>query len=178
MDLLPDSEQAALSTALGQSLAKIAQQLGLPVKVAAAVSQERAQRAMDRLSSMEDTKPTGGQVARYAGIGGGGGAATAALSNIIEGYTRQPHGPGLRGHLSALGRAAVRADKNPGVGDKLRSVAATAVKGALGAGVLPLVRSGTDRGAERKVLRKYINQYEPSGMQLPPTPSQPPVTNA
>ena len=124
----------------------------------AEVSPERARRAMDRLSDMEGTKATGGQVARYAGIGGGGGAAIAALGNVIEGYAKQTKAPGLKGHLAALGRAAVRADKNPLVGDKIRSVASTAVKGALGAGVIPLARAGTDRGAERRLLKKYIQE--------------------
>lgn len=125
---------------------------------AATVSPETARRAMDRLSGMEETKPGVGQVARYAGIGGGGGAAIAALGNVIEGYKR-PTSPGIKGHLAALGRAAVRADKNPRVGDKVRSIASTAVKGALGAGVIPLARTGTDRAAERRTLKKYIAQH-------------------
>jgi hypothetical protein len=124
----------------------------------ATVSPETARRAMDRLSGMEEVKPGVGQVARYAGIGGGGGAAIAALGNVIEGY-RRPTTPGIKGHLAALGRAAVRADKNPKVGDKIRSIASTGVKGALGAGVIPLARSGTDRASERRVLKKYIAQH-------------------
>lgn len=123
----------------------------------AAVSPERARRAMDRLSDMEDTKATPGQVGRYAGIGGGGGAAIAAIGNVIEGYKR-PTTPGVKGHLAALGRAAVRADKNPTVGAKVRSIASTGVKGALGAGVIPLARSGTDRSAERHLLKRYIQE--------------------
>jgi hypothetical protein len=57
----------ALHDCLVDALGKLAGQCGLKV---AEVSSERARRAMDRLSSMEDTKPTVGQVARYAGIGG------------------------------------------------------------------------------------------------------------
>jgi hypothetical protein len=123
----------------------------------AEVSPERARRAMDRLGDMENTKATPGQVGRYAGIGGGGGAAIAAIGNVIEGY-KKPTSPGIKGHLVALGRAAVRADKNPTVGAKIRSIASTGVKGALGAGVIPLARSGTDRSAERRLLKKYIQE--------------------
>ena len=123
----------------------------------AEVSPERARRAMDRLGDMENTKATTGQVGRYAGIGGTGGAAIAAIGNVIEGY-KKPTTPGIKGHLAALGRAAVRADKNTTVGAKIRSVASTGVKGALGAGVIPLARSGTDRSAERRLLKKYIQE--------------------
>ena len=147
--------EEAQQQGLFDALSKLAVQCGLKV---AEISPEKARRAMDRLSSMEDTKPTIGQVGRYAGIGGGGGATIAALGNVIEGYTKQPRGPGLKGHLAALGRAAVRADKNPLAGDRVRSIASTAVKGALGAGVIPLARSGTDRASERKILKKYIQQ--------------------
>jgi hypothetical protein len=166
MELLTQAEQVGMGMALSQSLAKIAQHLGLPEKVAATVSQERAQRAMDRLNGMEDTKPTLGQVGRYAGIGGLGGSAIKALGNVIEGY-KKPTTPGLKGQLLAVGKAAVKGDTNKAVASRIRSVASTGVTGALGAGVLPLARTGTDRSAERRVLRKYINQYEPNGLQMP-----------
>lgn len=146
------------------------------LKLSATISQERAQRAMDRLSGMEDTKLTAGQVGRYAGIGGVGGTAIKALGNVIEGYKR-PTTPGLKGQLLAVGRAAVKGDTNKTLGSRVRSVAAAGATGALGAGVLPLARTGTDRSAERKVLRKYINQNEPNGLRMPTAPAAP-VTNA
>lgn len=156
MDLITPSEQVEMSLQLGKSLGKIARCLGLH-KVA--VSQERAVRALDRLDRMNDTKPTAGQLGRYAGIGGAGGAAISALSNVVEGYKR-PTTPGLKGHLLALGQAAVRAEKNPTTASKVRSVAASATRGALGGGAIPLLRNVADRHAEQKVLKNYVSQYE------------------
>lgn len=151
---MPLSYEEAMSYLLVDAIEKIAQRAGVKV---AAVSPEKARRAMDRLSAMEDTKPGIGQVARYAGIGGIGGTGIKAVGNIIEGY-KKPTTPGLKGHLLALGRAAVKSDVNKTLGSKIRSVASTGVTGALGAGVIPLARSGTDRAAERKVLKRYIQE--------------------
>jgi len=103
----------------------------------ATVSPEQARRSLDRLDTLEQSKPTVRQLGRYGGIGAVGGAAIGAMGNAIE------HGGALRG-------ATPKA--------KLLNVAANSVKGALGGGAIPLVRSGLDRRAEQGTLRKFMRE--------------------
>lgn len=103
----------------------------------ASISPDQARRSLDRLDSLERSKPTLGQVGRYGMIGGLGGAAIGAVGNAIEGG-------------SALKGATPKA--------KMLNVAANAAKGALGGGALPLLRAHSDRHAEMGTLRKYMNQ--------------------
>lgn len=103
----------------------------------AAVSVDQARRSLDRLDTLERNKPTTGQVARYGGIGALGGAAAGAVGNIIE------HGSALKGDtLKAKGL----------------NLAASAAKGAIGGGALPLLRAHSDRHAEMGTLRNFMNQ--------------------
>jgi hypothetical protein len=139
-------------------LCKVASYTGVLQKTAL-VSQPRAARALDRLDTLNENKPTLGQVGRYAGIGGVGGAAISSLGNVVEHY-KPPTTPGIKGHLLALGQAAVKAEKNPTVSSKVRLVAANTMKGALGGGAIPLLRSAADRHAEQKVLREYLVQQQ------------------
>lgn len=106
----------------------------------AAVSADQARRSLDRLDTLERNSPTVGQVARYGGIGALGGAAAGAIGNAIE------SGNPLRG-------ATPKA--------KVLNMAASAAKGAIGGGALPLLRSHSDRHAEMGTLRKFMGQQEP-----------------
>lgn len=103
----------------------------------AAVSVDQARRSLDRLDTLERNKPTVGQVARYGGIGALGGAAAGAVGNAIEG------GGALKG-------ATPKA--------KALNLAASAAKGAIGGGALPLLRSHSDRHSEMGTLRKFMVQ--------------------
>jgi hypothetical protein len=99
-----------------------------------AVSDEHAQKAIERLDSLEKNHPTVGQLGRYGAIGAVAGPAISAVGNIIE--------------------------RKPAFGS-LRNVAASAVKGGLGASTIPLARVHFDRKAEVGTLKKYVNEREP-----------------
>lgn len=105
-----------------------------------AVSTEQARRALDQLDALEQDKPGVKQVARYGITGAGAGAAFGALGNAIA---KRPF--------------AVAAG-----GQGVRGLAADAVKGALGAGALPLVQSGLDRRAQMGTLKRFVTQPEES----------------
>jgi hypothetical protein len=111
----------------------------------ASVSVEQARRSLDRLDTLERNKPTAGQVARYGSIGALGGAAAGAVGNAIE------HGTALKG-------ATPKA--------KVLNLAASAAKGAIGGGALPLLRSHSDRRAEMGTLRSFMNQDKVAGRWL------------
>lgn len=96
-----------------------------------AVSDEHAQRSLDRLDSLERSRPTVGQVGRYGAIGAVAGPAIGAISNIIE--------------------------KKPPIGS-VRSLAASAVKGGLSASAIPLARAHFDRKAEIGTLHRYLKE--------------------
>jgi len=95
------------------------------------ISDAEAQKAIDRLESLEKSKPTAGQVGRYGALGAVGGALTKVLGHTIE------HGVG---------------------GLKPRSLAASAATGAVGSGAIPLVRAALDRKAEEHKIKKYLEQ--------------------
>ncbi len=103
----------------------------------AAVSIDDARRSLDRLDTLERNAPTVRQVGRYGAVGGLGGAAIGAIGNSIE-------------HGSALKGATPKA--------KALNLAANTVKGALGGGALPLMRTTLDRRAEKNTLRRFMGQ--------------------
>lgn len=96
-----------------------------------AVSPQQARTSLDRLDTLEQNKPTSGQVARYAGLGAVTAPAVGMLSNAIR---KKPVFEGLRG------------------------VAADATKGAIGMGAMPLLRGHLDRQAEIGTLKKYLHE--------------------
>jgi len=100
-----------------------------------AVSDEQAKASLDRLESLEKSKPTLGQVGRYAGLG----AITAPAMGLIgSAIAKKPY---------------VHAGGSLG-----RVLASDAAKGALGMGAMPLLRSHLDRRAEIGTLKKYLAQ--------------------
>jgi hypothetical protein len=94
-----------------------------------AISDDEARRSIDRLENLEQSTPTGGQVARYGALGAGTGALMHAVGRGIEGA------PITR-----------------------RSLGGAAATGTLGLAALPLVRAGLDRTMEKRKLQSYLAQ--------------------
>ena len=95
-----------------------------------AVSTEEARRSLDRLETLEQNKPTIGQVARYGALGAAAGGGTKLLGNAIE------HG-GIPTSRAGLAGAA---------------------GGAIGLGAVPIIRQHLDRKAELGRLKKFMHQ--------------------
>jgi hypothetical protein len=117
------------------------------------ISEEQARRALDQYEGLEASKPTLGQVGRYAALGAVAAPAVGALGDVVYGA--------------------------PVFGGKIgRGIASSAVKGALGSGAIPLVRQQWDRHVAKSTLREYLRQYgiEPGQGRvtppLEPTPEQ------
>lgn len=103
------------------------------------VSQEDAAAALQRYKRLEDSSPTAGQVARYAGIGAVAAPAVAIARDAIRGG-KWGDWKGVGGVRNAIGHA---------------------VAGAATSGGIPLIRAHLDREAEKNTLRKYIAQSAP-----------------
>lgn len=101
------------------------------VKPAGTISPEQAQQSLGRLKSLNASKPTFGQVARYGALGAAAAPLAGAVSNVIRGK------PSFEG---------------------IREIAAKGVGGAITGGAVPLVRSHMDRNAEIGTLRKYLSE--------------------
>lgn len=101
-----------------------------------AVTEEEAQGALDRLDRLDSIKPTAQQVARYGMIGAVATPSINALGNAIKGKPLFDRGPGKMGLV--------------------RSIASDAAKGAIGLGLVPVIRHQADRSAERKTLTRFI----------------------
>lgn len=117
-----------------------------------AVSDDQAQAALDRLESLERSKPTVGQAVRYGTLGAGAGLATRGLGDVIE--------HGMQGALSSERFLP-------------RRYAAAAATGGLMAGAVPMMRSAWDRRAEKGKLKQYLSQPTsegPAGVDLPNVP--------
>lgn len=108
-----------------------------------AVSDEQARSSLDRLDTLERNRPTLHQVGRYAGLGAVAGPAMSLAGNLIK--------KGPKGALEFGGKSV------------LRGVAGDAAKGAIGGGLVPLVRNQLDRRAEMGTLKSFMHQHE-----LPP----------
>lgn len=105
-----------------------------------AISDEQARASLDRLDTLERNKPTMGQVGRYAGLGAVAGPAMSLAGNLIK--------KGPAGALDFGGRTMAR------------GVLGDAAKGAIGGGLVPLVRNHLDRHAEMGTLRSFVKQHE------------------
>lgn len=95
-----------------------------------AVSSNEARRSLDRLETLEQNKPTAGQIARYGALGAGAGALTRTLGNAVE-HKMLPSG---------------------------RGAAAGAIGGAIAAGAVPLLQQKLDRKTEYGKLKKFMTQ--------------------
>lgn len=123
------------------------------------VSPQEARRALERLESLEENKPTGEQVLRYGALGAVSGPAISALGELAAG--RKPYRAATKGILG-LGKAV---GSSP-----VRAVAGDALKGALTAGAIPLVRSGLDRNAEIGKLNRFMQEYQAEKAPEPEVP--------
>lgn len=102
-----------------------------------AISDEEAQKSVDRLEALEKSKPTLGQMGRYGAVGALAAPAIGAVGNLVAGR------PVFEGNNMV---------------EKVRGVAGQAVKGGLGASVIPVARTALDRRAEVGHLKNYMKQ--------------------
>ncbi|WP_394831811.1 hypothetical protein LVJ94_35375 [Pendulispora rubella] len=107
-----------------------------------AISDEHAQASLDRLESLDRTRRSTGQIARYAGLGAATAPVIGALGNAVR-------GKGFRGGLRGT--------------EYLRDVAGNAVAGSLGMGAVPVLQNHLDRRAELGTLRKYVQEKTGAG---------------
>jgi len=105
-----------------------------------AVSDEHAQKSLDRLDALERNRPSVGQLGRYGAIGAVAAPAIGAIGNVIR--KRSPF-------------------EGATAGAKFRDAASMAVRGGLGASVIPVARTHSDRRAEVGTLKKYVAEHEP-----------------
>lgn len=98
-----------------------------------AVSDAQAARSLERYEALERSKPTLGQMGRYAAIGAVATPLVGALGDAIAGKGFEA-GKRLRGHL---GRA---------------------VTGGLTASAIPIARTSLDRRAEMGTLKNYLHE--------------------
>lgn len=124
-------------------------------KQAALVSDEDASHALRRYKQIENSRPSGSQIARYGALGAGVGVGATALKDYIA-----------KGSRDVLG----------GPGKRLRGAAAAGIVGAVTSGGLPLLRSHLDQQAEKATLKTYLNQR--SSMRSQPAPVAAPVKMA
>lgn len=110
-----------------------------------AVSPDEAQAALERYEKLQDSKPTGKQIARYAGLGALASVGTHALQSGIEGS--KPFGLGPKSTATGVAR----------------NIAGRLAAGAVTGGALPLLRSHLDRKAELGTLRDFIQQPDVQG---------------
>ena len=101
-----------------------------------AVTDEQAQRTLDRLEGLERNRPDLGQLGRYAMVGAVAGPAIKAVGNLIKGRNPLDFG-GTHAVRGALGEMAT---------------------GALSAGAIPVVRHRLDRRAATSTLRDYLQE--------------------
>jgi len=102
------------------------------------------ERSVARLEKLENDKPDPKQLGRYAAIGATLSPVASALEKAVGGdpiLQRSPSGKVLK--LKSL-----------------RSQVGRSVGGAIGAGLIPVVRHHLDRAAERESLRRQIAEIE------------------
>lgn len=158
---------AALGGAAGQAAKYIAKAAADELSKLGAITDEQAQRALDRYETLDRQRPTGGQVARYATLGAVAGPAAHVVGNLARGR-------GLKGAVDVAKDAAGNAMSH----GKLRTLAGTSASGALTTGVVPFIRTHLDRSAERNTLKQYMGQSkEKDSAMTGSTPAKPWAAN-
>lgn len=102
-------------------------------------SNQAIENAVARYETLDRNKPTLKQVGRYSLIGATSAPIIGAIGDAIQG------GKGILG-------------SEKGVKGVIRGVASASVKGAIGSGLVPLVRSHLDRQSEKAQLRQLISK--------------------
>lgn len=95
------------------------------------ISNDQALASYQQLQKLQDDAPTAKQVGRYALVGAVGAPAINSVGNVIRKGSITPRG-----------------------------LAADAVKGALGASVIPLVQHELDRRSEMRTLRRWGEEHK------------------
>ena len=122
-----------------------------------AVTREEAEGALKRLKTLEETKPTGGQIARGALAGAGAGTLATIANNLVSGRIVG----GIRDVVKAApgGRAAMAKQVGlSALGTLGGNIAGTTAFGA----AMPILRGHLDRKAEIAKLKEYVGT-QPAG---------------
>ena len=129
------------------------------VKIAAHSVQE-AQDALDQLQSLEDNRPTPGQIARYAALGAAVGPVVGMGRQMIQ---RGGVAKGLGRYFSenAVPAAHGLFSKPSGIAWPVtRHIMGDMAAGATTSGAVPIVRGAMDRSAARSSLKHYLASQE------------------
>lgn len=118
-----------------------------------AVTREEAEGALKRLKTLEETKPTAGQVARGALAGSAAGTTAALASNLLSGNLAKGvreawKAPTIAGKVGKMGLSA------------LRTAGGAAGGSAAFGATLPTVRGHLDRQAEIAKLKEYLGHTD------------------
>jgi len=110
------------------------------------ITPEEARESLERLDAANKSTGSPEQVRRYAALGAAAGLATDVGSSFVSGapYFKAPPGTPFA---------------------RTRAIGASALRGAVASGAIPLVRAGLDRAAETATLRRYVAEN--------PTPATP-----
>jgi len=118
------------------------------------VSEEAAEKALTRYKALKENKPEAGQIARYSALGAAVAPAMHVGGNLLKG--------------EGLSRAVSVAEKYNGMRGNVRaagvgrSLAASAVTGAVGMGLVPIARHWLDQRAEKGKLQHFLHEREHS----------------
>lgn len=120
-----------------------------------AITDEQAQKSLERYETLEKRKPTLGQVGRYAALGAVAGPALHMGSNAIKGKALIDVAKNSAGKAVRFGRT--------------RALGAEAARGAVASGAIPMIRDQLDRRAEANTLQQYLHE---NNIELPKTAAE------
>jgi len=116
-----------------------------------AVTREEAEASLKRLKTLEETKPTAGQIARGALAGGVAGTASQLAKGLVTGDLK-------RGIATAMEQPTARGKMNALAVSALKNVGGTLAGSAALGSTLPTLRGHLDREAEKEKLREFLGQ--------------------
>lgn len=118
------------------------------------VSDAEARAALKQLDQLDQSKPGLNQLGRYAAIGATAAPVIGMVGSVIQGRPILGRTPG--------------AGTRQQIVEMMRGAAADAAKGALGAGVIPLIRHRSDINAQMDTLKDFIAERQQKlSMQTP-----------
>lgn len=116
-----------------------------------AVTREEAEASLKRLKTLQETKPTAGQIARGALAGSVAGTASQVAKGLVTGDVK-------RGIVHVLEQPTTRGKAKALAAGALKNFGGTLAGSAALGSTLPVIRGHLDREAEKEKLREFLGQ--------------------
>lgn len=127
------------------------------LKIAEDVTDEKAQKALERIQMLEANRPSLKQLARWGAVSAGAGLVAGGVADVVRG--KKPFG-WAGPSRDAITQELITLTPKQQAWNVFRNVTADMGKGMVTSAAVPLINSQLDRNEQVEVLRDYVAQRQ------------------